>query len=93
MSLYDIYLVHTLYRYLDKRDEFMWHLLSGACIISIFRKKIDDIAEHITSLNFLAQYAKASEADGHFKKAAQAYQAAHDYENAVRYATYYNRVC
>ena len=57
-----------------------------------FRKKIDDIAEHVTSLNFLAQYAKASEADGHFKKAAQAYETAHDYENAVRYATYYDMV-
>lgn len=41
--------------------------------------------EHITSLKLLAQYAKACEADGHFKKAAQAYETAHDYENAVRY--------
>jgi hypothetical protein len=52
----------------------------------IFRNKINDIVEHVTSLNFLAQYAKAAEVDGHFKKAAQAYETAHDYENAVRYA-------
>ena len=32
-----------------------------------------------------AQYAKAREADGHFKEAARAYEAAKDYDNAVRY--------
>ena len=53
----------------------------------LFRNKIDDIVEHVTSLNLLAQYAKACEADGHFKRAAQAYETAHDYENAVRYVT------
>lgn len=60
-------------------------LLRYCCFL--FRNKIDDIVEHVTSLNFLAQYAKACEADGHFKKAAQAYETAHDYENAVRYVT------
>ena len=51
----------------------------------LFRNKVGDIVEHVTSPNIFAQYAKACEADGHFKKAAQAYEAAHDYDNAIRY--------
>lgn len=50
-----------------------------------FRNKVGDILAHITSPKLHAQYAKAREADGHFKEAAVAYEAARDHDNAVRY--------
>ena len=38
----------------------------------------------LPSTKLHAQFAKAREADGHFQEAAQAYESAHDFENAIR---------
>ena len=51
----------------------------------LFRNKVGDIFARISSPKLSAQYAKAREADGHFKEAARAYEAAQDYDNAIRY--------
>ena len=58
-------------------------------IFSLLRNKISDIFTRISSPKLHIQYAKAREADGHYKEAAQAYEAAGDYENAVRYSYFY----
>jgi len=41
---------------------------------------------HVTSPKLLAQYAKAKEADGKFKEAAAAYEAAKDYDSVIRFS-------
>jgi WD repeat-containing protein 19 len=38
----------------------------------------------VTSPKLHAQYAKAKEADGQYKEAAKAYEAAKDYDNVIR---------
>ena len=40
----------------------------------------------MTSPKLHAQYAKAKEADGKYKEAATAYEAAKDYDSVIRYA-------
>lgn len=49
------------------------------------RNKVGELFSKVSSPKLHAQYAKAREADGHFKEAAKAYEAAKDYDNAVRY--------
>ena len=39
---------------------------------------------HVTSPKLHAQYAKAKEADGRYKEAAVAYEAAKDYDSVIR---------
>jgi WD repeat-containing protein 19 len=39
----------------------------------------------VTSPKIHAQYAKAKEADGKYRDAAQAYEAAKDYDSVIRY--------
>lgn len=56
-------------------------------LLFLFRNKVGDIFAHVTSPKLSGQYAKAREADGHFKEAAQAYETARDYDNAIRYYT------
>lgn len=63
----------------------MYTLTIFGCLLTIFRKKVGEIIKHVSSVNLLGQYAKACEADGHFLKAAQAYETACDYDNAIRY--------
>lgn len=41
--------------------------------------------EKVTSPKLHAQYGKAREADGHYMDAARAYEAAREFDNAVRY--------
>lgn len=53
-------------------------------LIVPFRNNIGNIFARITSVKLIAQYAKAREADRHFKEAAKAYEAAQDYDNATR---------
>ena len=48
------------------------------------RNKVGELFAKVSSPKLHAQYAKAREADGHFKEAAGAYEAAKDYDNAVR---------
>ena len=54
-------------------------------IIVLFRNNVGSIFARITSVKLSALYAKAREADGHYKEAAKAYEAAQDYDNAIRY--------
>lgn len=51
-----------------------------------FRNKVGEILRHSTSPKLHAQYAKAREADRHYKEAAKAYEIARDYDNAARLA-------
>lgn len=57
----------------------------NSSLILLFRNNVGDIFARITSVKLIAQYAKAREADGHYKEAAKAYEAAQDYDNATRY--------
>ena len=51
----------------------------------IFRAKVGELLANVTSPKLHAQYAKAKEADGKYKAAAAAYEAAKDYENVIRW--------
>ena len=44
-----------------------------------------DLLAHVTSPKLHAQYAKAKEADGKYKEAATAYEAAKDYDSVIRW--------
>ncbi|XP_074649650.1 WD repeat-containing protein 19-like isoform X1 [Tubulanus polymorphus] len=46
--------------------------------------KVGELLSHITSPKIHAQYAKAKEADGRYKEAAQAYENAKDFDNVIR---------
>lgn len=54
-------------------------------LIIINRRKAGELLERVTSPKLHTQYARAQEADGMYKEAAKAYEAAKDHENAVRY--------
>lgn len=49
-----------------------------------FRAKVGDLLSHITSPKIHIQYAKAKEADGRYKEAADAYRSAKDWDNVIR---------
>lgn len=51
----------------------------------IFRNKVGSLLSHVSSPKLHIQYAKAKEADGRYKEAAKAYEAAKDYDNVIRY--------
>jgi len=51
----------------------------------ISRNKVGELLSHITSPKIHAQYAKAKEADGHYKDAAEAYKQAKDWDNVIRF--------
>ena len=55
-------------------------------LISILfvRAKVGELLAHVTSPKLHVQYAKAKEADGKYKDAAAAYEAAKDYDNFIR---------
>lgn len=44
-----------------------------------------ELLANVTSPKLHAQYAKAKEADGKYKEAAAAYEAAKDYDSVIRY--------
>lgn len=46
--------------------------------------KVGDLLSHITSPKIHIQYAKAKEADGRYKEAAEAYRSAKDWDNVIR---------
>ncbi|XP_041357231.1 WD repeat-containing protein 19-like isoform X2 [Gigantopelta aegis] len=46
--------------------------------------KVGDLLQHITSPKIHAQYAKAKEADGRYKEAAEAYRMAKEWDNVIR---------
>ncbi|XP_064636625.1 WD repeat-containing protein 19-like isoform X3 [Lineus longissimus] len=46
--------------------------------------KVGELLQHVTSPKIHAQYAKAKEADGRYKEAAQAYENAKDWDNVIR---------
>ncbi|EDO29788.1 predicted protein, partial [Nematostella vectensis] len=46
--------------------------------------KVGELLNHVTSPKLHAQYAKAREADGKYREAAKAYEAAKDYDNVIR---------
>lgn len=48
------------------------------------RNKVGELLAHVTSPKLHAQYAKAKEADGKYKEAATAYEAAKDYDSVIR---------
>ena len=52
--------------------------------ILFLRAKVGELLTHVTSPKLHAQYAKAKEADGKYKDAAAAYEAAKDYDNFIR---------
>ena len=49
-----------------------------------FRNKVGELLSRVTSPKLHIQYAKAKEADGRYKEAAKAYEAAKDYDNVIR---------
>ena len=50
------------------------------------RSKVGELLQHITSPKIHAQYAKAKEADGRYKEAAEAYRMAKEWDNVIRYS-------
>ena len=52
--------------------------------ILFVRAKVGELLAHVTSPKLHVQYAKAKEADGKYKDAAAAYEAAKDYDNFIR---------
>lgn len=52
----------------------------------IFRAKVGELLANVTSPKLHAQYAKAKEADGKYKEAAAAYEAAKDYDSVIRWS-------
>ena len=48
------------------------------------RGKVGDLLTKITSPKIHAQYAKAKEADGRYKEAAEAYKLAKEWDNVIR---------
>ena len=48
------------------------------------RAKVGELLAHVTSPKLHAQYAKAKEADGKYKEAAAAYEAAKDFDSVIR---------
>ncbi|KAF0037436.1 hypothetical protein F2P81_010310 [Scophthalmus maximus] len=46
--------------------------------------KVGELLPHVSSLKIHLQYAKAKEADGKYKEAAQAYESAKDWDNVIR---------
>ena len=51
---------------------------------SICRNKVGSLLSHVSSPKLHIQYAKAKEADGRYKEAVKAYEAAKDYDNVIR---------
>lgn len=49
------------------------------------RNKVGELFSKVSSPRLHAQYAKAREADGHYREAARAYEAAKDFDSAVRW--------
>lgn len=49
-----------------------------------FRTKVGEMLHHITSPKIHIQYAKAKEADGRYKEAAEAFKHAKDWDNVIR---------
>ena len=49
-----------------------------------FRAKVGELLANVSSPKLHAQYAKAKEADGKYKEAAKAYEAAKDYDSVIR---------
>jgi len=52
----------------------------------LIRDLVGKLLKYVTSSKINQQYAKAREADKKYKEAAEAYEAARDYENAIRLA-------
>ena len=48
------------------------------------RAKVGELLEHVTSPKIFGQFAKAKEADGKYREAAKAYEAAKDYDSVIR---------
>ncbi|XP_065839406.1 WD repeat-containing protein 19-like isoform X2 [Oscarella lobularis] len=46
--------------------------------------KVGELLEHVTSPKIFGQFAKAKEADGKYREAAKAYEAAKDYDSVIR---------
>eukprot|EP00118_Oscarella_pearsei_P011922 m.83949 g.83949 ORF g.83949 m.83949 type:complete len:1349 (+) comp36373_c0_seq7:62-4108(+) len=46
--------------------------------------KVGELLEHVTSPKIFSQFAKAKEADGKYREAAKAYEAAKDYDSVIR---------
>jgi hypothetical protein len=55
----------------------------------VFRTKVGELLHHITSPKIHIQYAKAKEADGRYKEAAEAYKQAKDWDNVIRWVYSY----
>ena len=53
-------------------------------VFHLFRAKVGELLSHITSPKIHIQYAKAKEADGRYKEAAEAFKAAKDWDNVIR---------
>ena len=49
------------------------------------RTKVGELLHHITSPKIHIQYAKAKEAEGRYKEAADAFKHAKDWDNVIRY--------
>ena len=60
------------------------NLFRGLTAFIPFRNKVGELLVHVTSPKLHAQYAKAKEADGRYKEAAVAYEAAKDYDSVIR---------
>jgi WD repeat-containing protein 19 len=51
---------------------------------------VGELLHHITSPKIHIQYAKAKEADGRYKEAAEAYKQAKDWDNVIRWVYSYH---
>ncbi|KXJ24489.1 WD repeat-containing protein 19 [Exaiptasia diaphana] len=61
-----------------------WDKAAGVYMKTKNWAKVGELLNQVTSPKLHAQYAKAKEADGKYKEAARAYEAAKDYDNVIR---------
>ena len=53
-------------------------------LVVMFRSRVGDLFSKVSSPKLHGQYAKAREVDGQYREAARAYEAAKEFDSAVR---------
>ncbi len=60
-----------------------------SALIFCRRSRIGDLFGKVSSPKLHSQYGKAREADGHYQEKAKAYEAAREFDSAIRYVYVY----
>ncbi len=60
-----------------------------SALIFCRRSRVGDLFGKVSSPKLHSQYGKAREADGHYQEAAKSYEAAREFDSAIRYVYVY----